>query len=123
MEIRKWQRGRVQVLDLSGRMTAGEAPKLEQQLAGLREPAEPDEPRYVVLDVTALDNLPSAVVGALLETIRALEAAGGRLVLAGANEAVCLVLDRLGVSELVGRYDSLDEALAALSAGNSAPDA
>ena len=123
MEIRKGRRGRVQLLELSGRMSAGEVPKLEKQLAELREAAQPEVAQHVVLDVTALDNLPSAVVGALLETIRTLEAAGGRLVLAGSHEAIRLVLDRLGVGDLVGRYDSLDAAVEALAADDSAPGA
>ena len=69
----------------------------------------------MVLDVANLDNLPSAVVGSLVEAIRANEAVGGRLVLAGPNHALTLVLDRLGISDLFTTFPSAELAIRALS--------
>ena len=72
-------------------------------------------PPRIVLEVSRLDNLPSAVVGSLLEAIRAIEAASGRLVLAGPQNALTVVLDRLGIGTLVTCFRSVDEAVKALA--------
>jgi anti-sigma B factor antagonist len=120
VEISKRQQAGIQVVALSGRVSGAEVPRLTEQLVELKDQARPEAPQRVVLDATALDNLPSAVVGALLEAIRALEGADGRRVLAAPNAAIKVVLERLGVSDLVTSFKSLDEAIKALAATNGA---
>lgn len=121
MEIKEDQRAGIRIVALSGRVSGADVSRLTEQLETLKNLARPGSPERVVLDVTALDNLPSAVVGALLEAIRALEGAGGRLVLAAPNAAIMVVLHRLGVNQLVASFKSLDEAVKALAAANGAP--
>ena len=116
MEIARQKAAGVDVVTISGRVSGGEVPRLTEEFQTIRAAASPTAPSRVVLDVTALDNLPSAVVGSLVEAIRAIEAVGGRLVLAGPNHALVLVLDRLGVSDLFTTFKSAEEAVRVLSA-------
>ena len=104
MEIKEELRAAVRIVALSGRVSGAEVTRLTELFEELKNQARPEAPERVVLDVTALDNLPSAVVGALLEAIRALEGAGGRLVLAAPNAAITVVLHRLGVNQLVASF-------------------
>ncbi len=119
MDIARTSVGGVEVVAISGRVSGAEAPRLTAEFQVIRTAASADRPSRVVLDVTTLDNLPSAAVGSLVEAIRALEAVGGRLVLAAPNHAISVVLDRLGIGQLVTSYESADAAVRALSA----PDA
>jgi len=119
MDIARKKVGGVEVVAISGRVSGAETPGLTAEFQAIRTAASSDRPSRVVLDVTALDNLPSAAVGSLVEAIRALEAVGGRLVLAAPNRAISVVLDRLGIGQLLTSYESADAAVGALSA----PDA
>jgi anti-anti-sigma factor len=121
MNVARQKIGRAEVVTISGRVSGSEAPKLAEEFQAIRTAASPTAPSRVVLDVTDLDNLPSAVVGSLVEAIRATEAAGGRLVLAGPNHALTVVLERLGIADLVTTFKSAAEAVQALGAADTAP--
>lgn len=107
MEISTAQREGVTVLTLSGRASASEVRTLSEAIEGLRRTAGIP----AVLDVSRLGNLPSSAVGSLIETIRAVEAGGGRLILAAPNEGTRLVLDRLGVASMVETAGTVEEAV------------
>ncbi|GEM_PF-2706337 len=105
----------VEVVAISGRVSGAEVPRLIAEFQAIGAGAGPAAPPRIVLEVSRLDNLPSAVVGSLLEAIRAIEAASGRLVLAGPQNALTVVLDRLGIGTLVTCFRSVDEAVKALA--------
>jgi anti-anti-sigma factor len=107
MEIKTVERSGVTVLSASGRASASEAKALSEAIEDLRKAPG----GRAVIDVSLLENVPSAAVGSLLETIRAMEAAGGRLILAAPTHGTRLVLDRLGVASMVQTAGTLAEAL------------
>ncbi len=107
METESIDREGVRVLKLSGHISSSERDDLVAELGRFK-----DTPgSRVVLDMAVLKNLPTAVVGALIDLIRYLENAGGRLVLAAPDAGVRLVLDRLGVAPMVAITESVDEAV------------
>ncbi len=115
MEISKRKIAGVDVVSAFGQVSGAEVPKLAAEFQAIRAAASLVAPSRVVFDAGALDNLPSAVIGALVEAIRALEAVGGRLVLAGAGHPLTATLKRLGVGELVTSFETAEEAIRALA--------
>ena len=107
MEIQSTDRDGIRVLKLSGHVSAPEVDALVVELGKLKEVPG----GRVVLDMAVLKNLPTSVVGALIELIRQLEKAGGRLVLAAPDATVRVPLDRLGVAPMVAITESVDEAV------------
>jgi anti-anti-sigma factor len=118
MDIARHKQSGIEVVTISGRVSGAEVPRLTGEFQAIRASAGLPPPAKVVLDVAKLDNLPSAVVGSLVEAIRAAEAVGGRVVLAGPNHALNVVLDRLGIGQLVTCFKSRAEAVKALSAAD-----
>jgi serine phosphatase RsbU (regulator of sigma subunit)/anti-anti-sigma regulatory factor len=116
MEIVRRKVAGVEVVSLFGQVSGAEVPRLAGEFQAIRATTNLAKPSKVVLDVSALDNLPSAVIGSLVEAIRALEAFGGRLVLAGPNHPLAAVLARLGIGELVSHFKTTEEAIQALAA-------
>lgn len=110
MKIAATEIGGVRVLAVSGHIAAFEVDAFLAGLTGLRSPTG----ARVVLDLSGLDNLPTATVGGLIETVRALEASGGRLVLAAPKTGVRVTLDRLGVAPMVTIAPTQEEALETL---------
>jgi anti-anti-sigma factor len=107
MELKTAQRTGVTVLSASGRASASEATALSEAIEELRK----SKGSRAVLDVSLLENLPSAAVGSLIETIRAMEAAGGRLIVAAPGPGTRVVLERLGVMSMVQMAATVDEAV------------
>jgi len=116
MDIDTQTREGVIILGLSGRVRSSDVAVLMARLVQIKHEAEtnPDVPPRVVLDLAGLDNLPTAVVGALIEAIRSVESVGGRFALATPDRPVSVALDRLGVAQLVATFDSVDKAVAAI---------
>lgn len=108
----------VRVTTVLGRISGGELPVFNTEVKAVTALTPPVR---AVLDFTALDNLPSGALAVLLEAIRAIESSGGRLVLAGENKQVSMVLERMGISQLVTSYPSVDAALKALCSAESNP--
>ena len=121
MDIVRRKIAGVEVLSVFGQVGGAEVPKLAREFQAIRTAASLGSPAMVVCDLSALDNLPSAVVGSLMEAIRTVEAVGGRVVLAGPNHALNVVLDRLGIGQLVTCFKSRAEAVKALSAPAPGP--
>ncbi len=107
MEIEVTEHDGIRVLKLLGHVASSEVQELTEELAKLKEVPG----GQCVLDTSVLKNLPTSVIGSLIELIRHLENADGRLVLAAPTATVRLPLDRLGVSPMVKITESLDEAL------------
>jgi anti-anti-sigma factor len=107
MEAKTAEISGVTVLSLSGRAAASDAKALSEAIEELRKTPGV----RAVLDVSRLENLPSSAVGSLIETIRAVEAGGGRLILAAPGPATQLVLDRLGVASMMQMAPTVEEAV------------
>jgi anti-anti-sigma regulatory factor len=106
MKAERWEREGLRYLRLSGHVSAGETDVLVGEFAALGREAG----ARAVLDLALLKNLPTAVIGSLIALIRALEASGGRLVVAAPSATVLVPLDRLGVSPMVRITESVAEA-------------
>ncbi|MHC4914342.1 MAG: STAS domain-containing protein [Planctomycetota bacterium] len=115
METQVLDRGAVRVLKLSGHIASSEVDALIAEFNELKEVPG----ARCVLDMAVLKNLPTAIIGALIELIRHLETAGGRLVLAAPDATVRVPLDRLGVAPMVTITESTDEAVELLEAGDA----
>jgi anti-anti-sigma factor len=116
MEASVTEHDGIRVLKLVGHVAASEVQGLIEELAKLKEAPG----GRCVLDTSVLKNLPTSVIGALIELIRHLENTGGRLVLAAPAATVRLPLDRLGVSPMLRITESLDEALDLLKSEDTA---
>jgi anti-anti-sigma factor len=115
MEVEVNDRNGVRVLKLVGHVAASEIPSLIEELGKLKE--APDA--RCVLDTSVLKNLPTSAIGALIELIRHLERAGGRLILAAPGATIRVPLDRLGVSPMVTITESVAEAVEVLGEEDS----
>lgn len=107
METQSTDRDGIRVVKISGHVSATEVDALVAELGNLKEVPG----GRVVLDMAVLKNLPTSLVGALIELIRQLEKVGGRLVLAAPDANVRVPLDRLGVAPMVAITESVDEAV------------
>lgn len=104
------RRGEVDVLELAGRLDAGNAPQAEQALRGLLESGT----KRLLMDLRGLDYISSAGLQVLLLAARRLEASGGRLALCGAGEAgeyVLEVLKVVGFASFLTMEPDCDKAL------------
>jgi len=101
--------GTAVVLELAGRL---EAPLDGPLLGRLESLAEAGRIR-VVLDGAGLDYLASRGVSAFIAAVDTLRTRGGDLKLARISRQGALVLDRLGVSRLIQRFDTVEEAVQA----------
>ncbi len=107
MEADSSDRGEVRVLSIQGHVSASDIHVLVAKLGDMKETPS----TRVVLDMTLLKNLPTAVMGALVDLIRSLENVGGRLALAAPGTGVRISLERLGIAPMVAMTESLDEAV------------
>jgi len=111
MEVEVNDRNGIRVLKLVGHVSASEVASLMEELGKLKEAPG----ARCVLDTSVLKNLPTSAIGTLIELIRHLEGAGGRLILAAPGASIRVPLDRLGVSPMVTITESVDEAVELLS--------
>jgi anti-anti-sigma factor len=115
METEVLERGSIRILKLSGHINSSEVDALIAEFNKLK-----DVPgARCVMDMAVLKNLPTAVIGALIELIRHLETAGGRLVLAAPDATVRVPLDRLGIAPMVTITESTDEAVELLESSEA----
>ncbi len=101
----------IRALKISGHVAAPDVSELIEKLGQLKETPG----ARCILDTSLLKNLPTAVIGALIDLIRHLEGSGGRLVLAAPAATVRVPLDRLGITPMVRISESLDEAVEILT--------
>ena len=68
----------------------------------------------LVIDLSALDFIDSAGLGALLTVLNAVGAAGGRLVLCGLSKRVRSIFELTRLHRVFGIFDSREEAVGSL---------
>ncbi|MBU0742163.1 STAS domain-containing protein [bacterium] len=69
--------------------------------------------RNVVVDLSDLDKMNSTGVGVIAACYTSLHNAGGALALTGASDRIRMMLEVVCLWDLIGHYDSVDEAIAA----------
>lgn len=111
LRVGRSDRGEVAVLELAGRLDT----PLERVLtAEVRKLC--DRGRYrVIVDCGGLAYLSSRGVSVFIAALDELREGGGDLKLARVTPQGALVLDRLGVTHLVQRFDSVEEAVLAFA--------
>lgn len=105
------------VVALSGQLTMGpECQRLESQVDTLVR----QQRTKVVLDMTALDYIDSAAIGAVALSFGKAKNAGGGLTVAGAHGSVEEVFHLTRISGIIPLYPDVPTAAAALSGGSPA---
>ena len=80
--------------------------------AGLKEVLQPGA--HHVLDLSSVEFMDSAGLGALLSVLRRVSAVDGDLLLCGLSPQVRSLLEIVRMQKIVGIYDNLGQALASL---------
>ncbi len=106
LRIARRMLGDVVVLELQGRLDA----TLDHKFLRAVQAEQDGGSRKIVVDCTRLEYLGSRGVSAFIAVIDELREGGGDLKLARVGDAGALVLDRLGVSKLIQRFDSVGTA-------------
>ena len=109
LRITRRTRGDVEILELRGRLEASLEEILLREIRAVLERGG----RRVVLDCGGLEYLSSRGVSAFIAVIDDLRAGGGDLKLAWVKPQAAVVLDRLGVSKLIQRFDTAEAAVEA----------
>lgn len=109
--------GPVHILEVSERIERGDVDSLALFFAGLIKRG----PHDLVLDLSEVQHLISAVFGVIFGQIDPWQKAGKRIVIACSNEKVAALLERMGVPESVPVHPDRKSALAALSGPAPAP--
>jgi anti-sigma B factor antagonist len=100
-------RGDIRVVTLAGRLDQTFEELLARTFAKLVE----QEQVRVIVDLRDLNFLNSRGVSAFIAAVDELRGAGGDLKLAGAPAQSRLVLERLGVDQILQQFDSVDQAV------------
>jgi anti-sigma B factor antagonist len=106
LRITRRSLGDVAVLELRGRLEGSLERALVREIQGVIDRGG----RRVVLDCGGLEFLSSRGVSAFLAVLEDLRAGGGDLKLAWVKPQAAVVLDRLGVSRLIQRFDTAEAA-------------
>jgi anti-anti-sigma factor len=97
----------ITVLELRGKLNAGNTLlSLENEVKNL---VEPKATKFVV-DISGLEYLDSAGIGALLAFSSATSTGGGKMILAGAQGRILKLLEMTQVNRIMTMADSADEA-------------
>jgi anti-sigma B factor antagonist len=99
--------GQVQVVQLSGFMDMREVPKFEQVLEKLIKSGQP----RIVLDLTHLEYISSAGLGAIIGSIREVRRHGGDIKVGGYSASVFDILRTFGFTEVFETLASREEAI------------
>ncbi len=97
----------VAIMTLSGRLVFGR--DLEQLESAVKKLIEQGEKR-TILDLTALDYVDSAGIGALVSCLSHVKKAGGDLRLAGASPRILRLFSMTGVDKLFSVFPSVSAA-------------
>jgi anti-anti-sigma factor len=108
IETRRLDAG-VAVIVLSGRLTFG---RDAEQFDGVVRKQLDEGDRRFVLDVSGLEYIDSAGIGALVSSLSNIKKAGGDLRLAGANQRIVRLFAMTGVDKLLTVYPTVAEAAA-----------
>lgn len=96
------------VIHPTGRITMRNAPKLRDDLDALVA----DGINLVVVDLSEVDSVDSAGLGALIAGLKAARKSGGELRIAAPNAKVLMVLDMVKLSGVFYPYESTAAAMA-----------
>lgn len=110
MEMDVTKQGEVTVIKLIGRLDANTSKNVEM---GFLKRVEEGETRFVY-DLTELNYISSAGLRVLLLSAKKTKAIQGKLVLACLSEQVEEVFSMSGFSAIFHKYDTLEEAIAAV---------
>ena len=110
MEIAETRHGDIVILGLTGRLDAGSAGALEQQMLGLIDAGT----QRLVVDARDLDYISSAGLRVLLVAAKRLRAVNGTVALAALKDHIKEVFDIAGFSSVFPIHPTPEAALAAL---------
>jgi anti-sigma B factor antagonist len=103
--------GDVCVLHVSGEVDFDAAPQFKRQITSRIDAGE----RRIVVDLSCVTFIDSTAIGVLIAAIRRLEAAGGSLSLACANDEVRGIFEAVGLENVVALHLCTEDACAALA--------
>ena len=109
MEITVNEYKRVAVITVTGRIDSATSAEFESTINDVIEKGK----HNLVLDLSDIEFLSSAGLRILVTTRKALQAAGGDVVLAEPSDRVVETLDTAGLNVLFERYDTREAAIAA----------
>lgn len=108
---------KVNLLGLSGQIDADTFPKLQRELEGLGNQAQPS----VVLDFAALDYISSAGLGVLIKMTREFREKGGDIRFAALPPKIESITDLLGFSQVIRIFPKVDDAVSSFSGPQGPP--
>ena len=103
--------GDVRVLRVAGDVDFDAAPQFKRQITSRIDAGE----RRIVIDLSQVSFIDSTAIGVLIAAIRRLEAAGGSLSLACANDDVRGIFEAVGLENVVPLHLDTEDARAALA--------
>ena len=107
MKLKKINQGDVVVIDLAGKLTTGEAPRL---LDAITDEIEAEH-RLIVVDMKGISYMDSAGIGTLVEALNRTVNQGGRLVLARPDKKVRDLLSITHLDTVFDMFESRDSAV------------
>ncbi len=108
VEITNQPKGKIEIVKVAGFMDMAEVPKLEQALDALIK----DGMIRIVLDLSGLEYVSSAGLGAIIGRIREVRRLGGDIKIGGYSEMVYNILETFGFTQVFETYTSHEEAIA-----------
>jgi anti-sigma B factor antagonist len=113
--IRLHQDQTLLLVSLKGRLSEAEGTKLSAKAA--KRLGGEGGARDLLLDLTEVEYMTSSAVGAVVGLYQKVRLGGGRMAVAAANERVHLLLEIAGLNQLLSLCKTVEEARAALAAG------
>jgi anti-anti-sigma factor len=107
MQLRRHERGGVDVLTLAGSIHAEDNDEFAAELGRLRDGGR----HRLVIDASALEYVNSRAVGTLVAFAREARLAGGKVVLVRPGPTLSKVLSAVGLLSLVPTYGALEAAV------------
>ena len=107
MDVTTKEYKRVSVVEVEGRIDSANATEFENALSSLTKQGK----NNIVLDLSQVDSISSAGLRVLVNTRKAVKAAGGDLVLAQPSDRVKETLDIAGLDVLFEAFDDREAAV------------
>lgn len=109
MEINETRQNDYVVLAPSGRLDSINAPILDRTLSGVIERGD----THLVIDLRRLDYISSIGLSTLLAAAKKIKRADGRIVLAGMNDRVRMIMEISGFTKIFVIFPDVESAVAA----------
>jgi len=106
VDITNHPKGNIHIVNVAGFMDMVEVPKLEQALDALIK----EGTIKIVLDLSGLEYVSSAGLGAIIGRIREVRRSGGDIKIGGYSEMVYNILETFGFTQVFETYTSREEA-------------